>query len=103
MVKKKDLEIVKRFKKNASKKIPIKKIILFGSRAKGKTHRWSDFDLIIVSNKFKGVKSFKRSSELYDYWGYNYPVDFLCYTLKEFNNLKNKITIVRGAIKEGIE
>ncbi len=103
MVKKKDLILVKEFKENLGKIIPIRKIILFGSRVKGKTHEWSDFDLIIVSDKFKGIISFKRGSLLYDFWNYNYPVDFLCYTPEEFNRLKNKVTIVNQAVKEGIE
>src|SRR3989338_1952993 len=98
-----DLKTVKDFKERASKKMSIKKVILFGSRAKGKTHEWSDFDLIIVSDKFKGTISFKRGSLLYDLWDYNYPVDFLCYTSKEFNRLKKRATIVNQAVKEGIE
>ena len=40
---------------------------------------------------------------MYDYWNLNYPVDFLCYTPKEFNKLKNQITIVREAVRDGIE
>ncbi len=34
-------------------KLPIKKVILFGSYAKGKQNRWSDIDLCIISPKFK--------------------------------------------------
>lgn len=34
-------------------KIPIKKVILFGSSAKGKRNKWSDIDLCIISSKFK--------------------------------------------------
>ncbi len=98
-----DFRKVLEFKNNLSKDMPVKKIILFGSRATGKTHEWSDFDLIIASDKFKKEKSFKRASVLYDYWDYNYPVDFLCYTVDEFNKLKKRITIVREAVKEGIE
>ena len=37
------------------------------------------------------------------FWYYDYPVDFLYYVSKEFNELKKQITIVREAIKEGIE
>lgn len=33
-------------------KLPIKKVILFGSRAKGKAHRWSDIDLCVISPRF---------------------------------------------------
>ena len=103
MGKERDLKIVKEFKKKLSKKIPVSKVILFGSRATGKTPKWSDFDLIIVSSKFKKEKSFKRVPEMYDYWDCNYPVDFLCYTPEEFNKLKKKATILREALKQGIE
>ncbi|MFH1233665.1 MAG: nucleotidyltransferase domain-containing protein [Patescibacteria group bacterium] len=34
-------------------KLPIKKVILFGSFAKNKQHKWSDIDLCIISSKFK--------------------------------------------------
>lgn len=103
MDKKKDLKILKEFKEKLSREMPIKKIILFGSRAKGKVHKWSDFDLVIISDGFKGIKSFRRGSKLYDYWKENYPVDFLCYTPNEFNKLKKRITIVKQAVEEGIE
>lgn len=33
--------------------LPIKKVILFGSYAKGRQRRWSDVDLCVVSPKFK--------------------------------------------------
>ena len=103
MVQKKDLEIVKRFKKKLSKKIPVEKVILFGSRATGKIHKWSDFDLVIVSDEFEGQKSFKRGIGFREDWGYKYPVDFLCYTKEEFDRLKKRPTIVKNAVEEGIE
>ena len=103
MGKKKHIAILKEFKKKISTKIPIDQMILFGSRAHGKPHRWSDFDLIIVSKKFRNVDSLKRSLGFYEYWNIEYPVDFLCYTPEEFNKLKKQVTIVREAIREGIE
>ena len=103
MGKKKDLEIIRKFKKKLSKKIPVKKMILFGSRATGKTHKWSDFDVVVVSNDFEGKKSFERGLGFYDDWGYDYPVDFLCYTPEEFDKLKKRPTIVKNAVEEGIE
>lgn len=102
MGRKSNLDIVNNFKENLMKKIPIKKIILFGSRAWGKPKRWSDFDLIIVSDKFKNIKSFRRASEMYDSWDADYPVDFICLTPGEFNKLKKGITIVSEALKKGI-
>ena len=90
------------FKNKVSKEIPIKKLILFGSRVKGKTGRDVDVDLIVVSPKFKKLDFFQRGAKLYDYWHLNYPVDFLCYTPEEFNKLSKQVTIVSTALKEGL-
>lgn len=35
--------------------LPIQKVILFGSYAKGTQHEWSDIDLCIISPKFKSA------------------------------------------------
>ena len=91
------------FKTELNKGLPVNKMILFGSRAKGKCGRDRDVDLIIVSPKFKKLDFFERGAKMYDYWDLNYPVDFLCCTPEEFNKLKKQITIVREAVKEGIE
>jgi hypothetical protein len=96
------IEKLKEFAKKVSGEIPIKQMILFGSRAEGKTGRDRDIDLIIVSPKFRGMDFFSRGAMMYDYWDLNYPVDFLCYTPEEFNKLKKMMTIVREAKKEGI-
>lgn len=54
-VSKEIMEIVKNYAKRLSEKekLPIDKVIIFGSQAKGKTHHWSDIDVCIVSPKFK--------------------------------------------------
>ncbi len=104
MDKKKTLiENLRKFKKKITLGYFPEKVILFGSMVSGKTHKDSDVDLMIVSKRFEGVSSLKRSPNLYLEWQLDYPVDFLCYTPKEFDNLKNRITIVREAVKTGIE
>lgn len=90
-------------KENLSKTFPIEKMIFFGSRSKGKSHRDSDIDLIVVSRKFKGKRFRDRSLGFYKHWNLNYPVDFLCYTPQEFNKRSSQVTILREAVKEGIE
>src|SRR3989344_1083294 len=102
MVKEKDLKVVKNFKEKLKKKIPLDKVILFGSRANGKTHEWSDFDIIVVSDSFKTGKRYERVPAMYDYWNEDYPVDFICLTKKEFEKLKKRITIVKEALETGI-
>lgn len=99
----KDITIVRAFKKNLEKKISIKKMIFFGSRVHGKTHKWSDFDILIVSPEFKGKKSFERGIGFYKHWKEDKPVDFLCYSPEEFEYLKKRITLVKAAVEEGIE
>ena|SRR3989344_3906833 len=103
MVNKKDLEVVKRFKNKLLGNFPVNKIILFGSRAKGKPKKYSDFDIMIVSDEFYKSKKYFRAAGLYDYWNEDYSVDFLCLTKKEFDESRKKITITRNAVEEGIE
>lgn len=91
------------FKYKLNKKINVQEVILFGSIAKGTAKKDSDIDLIIVSKSFKGTKFRYRPLEIYDSWNINYPVDFICYTPEEFNKLKKQVTIVREAVREGIE
>ena len=94
---------LKNFFKSLNKDFKIYKILLFGSRAGENFNENSDVDLIIVSEDFEKLNFFERVSKMYDYWEIDLPVDFICYTPNEFNKLKNKVTIVQQAIKEGIE
>jgi predicted nucleotidyltransferase len=102
MASKAQLEKLKRFKQELKRKAHIEELILFGSQVKGKTHRWSDFDLIIVSPSFIGKKFRYRSVGLRKYWNLDSPVDFICYTPEEFKKLSKEQSLVSQAIKEGI-
>lgn len=97
------LEKLKMFKEKLKKRFSVERIIFFGSRAKGKPSKDSDVDLIVVSDKFNGKKFRERAIGFYQYWNLDYPVDFLCYTPEEFEKLKNQVSIVSQALKEGIE
>ena len=103
MDKKKHIKFLERFRRELSKEIPIQQMYFFGSRASGKPKRWSDFDLLIVSPKFTKKKFRYRPLGFRKYWNIDYPVDFLCYTPGEFNKLRKQITIVREAVRTGIE
>ena len=78
-------------------------MILFGSLARGDATADSDADIIVVSKKFHGKSSLRRSPPLYLAWDLDYSVDFICYTPQEFEKLKKRVSIVSEAIKEGIE
>jgi hypothetical protein len=77
-------------------------MILFGSRARGTPHRYSDVDLIIVSPKFRRKNIVDRASPLYLEWEPDLPVDFLCYTPEEFDKLSQRGGLVREALREGV-
>lgn len=103
MVQKESLkQELKKFLINLGRDIKIENILLFGSRAEGNFNEQSDVDLIIVSEDFEKMNFFERVSKMYDYWKIDLPVDFICYTPKEFNKLKKGITIVSEALKNGI-
>ncbi|MBI2666823.1 nucleotidyltransferase domain-containing protein [Candidatus Woesearchaeota archaeon] len=102
MGRKKHLEQLKEFKLALAKEVPIDKMILFGSRAKGKSHRWSDFDVLVISKWFENKKFRYRGIGFRKLWQLDYPVDFLCYTPKEFHKLKKEPSLVSQAVREGI-
>lgn len=98
------MHVLKRFRRHAVKAYGAERLILFGSRA-GKRHRKdSDIDLILVSAHKEKLKLLRR---LYHDWHIvqkiGYPVDFLCYTPDEFDILKDRVSIVREALREGTE
>jgi hypothetical protein len=102
MGRKEIIKLVKEFMLQV-KEIDLQKIILFGSQATGKANKESDIDLIIVAKGFENMDFFERVKKMYQHWNLDYPVDFLCYTPKEFAKKKKRINIVSEAIKEGIE
>lgn len=104
MAKKKNFKKeLRSFKFRLLRKVPIDKMILFGSYARGRPHKYSDIDLIIVSPKFRGTEFRYRPIGFYKYWNLDVPFDFLCYTPEEFNKLKKQITVVKEAVETGIE
>ena len=54
-------------------------VYLFGSRAKGDSLASSDYDVIIVSKSFKGLKFFSRPVKIYDCWPWGEFPDVFCY------------------------
>lgn len=94
---------LKKFKKKLSEKYEIDKLILFGSRVKGKHRKDSDVDITIISKDFRKIPVLYRNRGLYLVWDLDYRVDFICYTPEEFERLRHKATICQTIAKEGIE
>jgi len=102
MGKKEIIESVKEFRK-AAEKIGLERVYIFGSAARNEMKKDSDVDILLVSKSFAGKKFFKRAVGLRSYWKLDCPVDFLCYTPKEFEILSKKVSIVSEVVKDGIE
>ncbi len=82
-------------------RLPIKKIILFGSYAKGKQRKWSDIDVCVISPKFKNpwkaLEYLWLRREISDARYAIEPVGFSPKDFKEGSSLINEIK------KTGIE
>lgn len=98
----KAIKIIRLFLKKLKKDFNIDRVIFFGSRTKGDYLQHSDIDLVIVSKDFDRIDFTKRMSMMYDYWNFDYDVDFICYTPEEFQRLSQMITLAREAAEHGI-
>ncbi len=59
-------KILGQFIKETEKRIPIQKIILFGSYARGTPKKYSDIDIAVISPKFAHMNDFARIKLLLD-------------------------------------
>jgi predicted nucleotidyltransferase len=103
-IKKEVISIVKDYLRNLEGKINVKKVILFGSAARGKMHRDSDIDLIIISPDFKKMGFVERLillSRLREGMKKSAPMDIFAYTPEEFEKLSKESIILKEAKKEG--
>lgn len=97
------MKAVQRLRKRAGKAIPIERVIVFGSRARGTSGPMSDVDLLVVSPAFDGKTVVERAAPLYRAWDSDMPVDFLCYSPRELAEAMRRVTMARIAVEEGIE
>ncbi len=82
---------------------PNAKIYLFGSYARGTWLSDSDLDLIIVSEKFRGLKIHERYALTRNLLPADISVELLLYTPEEFEKLKKKSIILQDAAEYWIE
>ncbi|PIU52164.1 hypothetical protein COS91_00645 [Candidatus Desantisbacteria bacterium CG07_land_8_20_14_0_80_39_15] len=98
---KRDEQDLKNFLPLLVKKYRPKKIILFGSRARGDANEKSDVDLVIVANL--KVRFFKRIGMILDLYKGKRDLEPLVYTEVEFDKMiKEKRPFIEKVLKEGI-
>lgn len=96
-------QVIEDFAKKVREDYADAEVILFGSRARGKELKESDYDVVVVSGAFEGVNFFKRTEIMYDYWNRNELLEAFCYTPTEFGEKKEQIGTVQNAVKTGIK
>ena len=83
--KKVDTQIKKYINILKTDKLPIDKVILYGSYAKGRQRKWSDIDLCIISPKFKD--SWNATGYLWDkrkIFDIKYTIEPIGFSVKDF-------------------
>jgi predicted nucleotidyltransferase len=84
-------KILAQFIKETKKKMPVEKVILFGSYANGTSRKYSDVDIAVISPKFAHMNEFERIKLLLDcahQIKYESPVDLetFGYTPQEYED-----------------
>jgi len=100
-INRKSYKIGKRFINLIIKKFNIKKIIIFGSFARGDYHKGSDLDLIIVGEfKERFIDRIGKIIELNDS---DLEIDAMVYTEEEFQKMiQERRPFIEQALEEGI-
>ncbi len=94
-------KIVKRFINLIIKKFNLKKIIIFGSFARGDYHKESDLDLVIVGEfKERFIDRIGKIIELNDS---DLEIDVMVYTEEEFQKMiQERRPFIEQVLEEGI-
>jgi hypothetical protein len=78
------------------------RVILFGSRARGEHRATSDYDLLIVSGRFRKVRWIERASLAIRLWDLPVDLEPICLTPEEFRKRSKEISIVGEAVQDGV-
>lgn len=99
-------ELIRLFIRKALPKIKQKLqpqvVLLFGSRVKGDSSKESDLDVLIVSDYFQSEPFLGRMPFMIRILHFPWPIDFLCYTSEEFEEIKDSSVIVQEALRKGV-
>jgi predicted nucleotidyltransferase len=82
----------------------LKKVILYGSYARGKAHKNSDIDLMIVlSDMESAFDEIDRLNDIKYNIGLDYEVYISTNPVSEYNFSHSKLPVFNNVVREGIE
>ncbi|MEI6532849.1 MAG: nucleotidyltransferase domain-containing protein [Candidatus Roizmanbacteria bacterium] len=96
-------ENIKLFISRIKSKYNPQKIILFGSYARGQATKYSDIDIDVISDIFKGTSLYERYSELYSLTNdlIDPPIQAFGFTVDETTHPEH-IPTLQKALNEGV-
>lgn len=92
----------RRFLSRLGRELKPERVVLFGSRARGEQRETSDYDLLIVAKRFRGVPWIERAPLVIRLWDMPLDVEPICLTPGEFRRRSEELSIVGEAVREGI-
>ncbi len=92
---------LRRFLHRVHERFPLERVLLFGSRARGDELDVSDYDLLLVSDGFRGLTWQERLRQVMDLWDLEVDLQPLCYTPEELARKRGEMTVVAEAVREG--
>ena len=79
------------------------KVLVFGSRVRGRAHADSDIDTIIIAEAFRGIPFVNRAAFVMRSAKFDRHVAYLCYTPDEYERTKNRSIILRDAAAYAVD
>ena len=95
-----------RFAEYLAAEIGATRVLLFGSHVKGTAGPESDYDLIVIADRFRSVPLTKRAVGLRGLFysvGGDAPMDLVCLTPEEFAQESQGATLVSAVLPEAID
>ncbi len=78
------------------------RVILFGSRGRGDNRAGSDYDLLIVSDRFRGVPWIDRAPLVIRLWDLPLDLEAICLTPEEYRRRRRELSVIGEAVREGV-
>lgn len=98
--------ILRRFAERLRDELGAERVILVGSYARGTASPDSDYDFIVVADRFASIPRLRREHGLHDLF-YEVvgvaPLDFVCLTPEEFDRARRGITLVSAVLPESVD
>ncbi len=92
----------RRFLARVTRDLRPERVILFGSRGRGDNRPGSDYDLLIVSGRFRGVPWIERAPLVIRLWDLPLDLEPICLTPEEYRRRRRELSIIGVAAREGV-